>query len=137
MVGEDNKNDDQGANNEVYQENECVGGNIAFVKNSTMLRRDDSTIPIDELYVQLDANMFIGDNPSIEGHNTNSNNALQLRGTILTPIIKKSEVATMIQNLNTKRTLNMNNHPQVTMIQTMIHNDKLRIGLTYYMKICY
>jgi hypothetical protein len=35
-VGEDNENDYQGTNNEVYQENECVGGNIAIVKNSTM-----------------------------------------------------------------------------------------------------
>jgi hypothetical protein len=50
-VGEDNENDYQGINNEVYQENECVRDNIAIVKNSTMLRRDDSTIPIDELYV--------------------------------------------------------------------------------------
>ena len=61
-VGEDNDNDDQGTNNEVYQKNECVGDSIAIVENSTMLHRDDSTIPIDELYVQLDASMFIDDN---------------------------------------------------------------------------
>jgi hypothetical protein len=29
---------------------------------------------IDELYVQLDASMFIDNNPSNEEHNTNSNN---------------------------------------------------------------
>jgi hypothetical protein len=58
-VGQDNENDDQGTNNEVYQENECVGGSIVIVENFIMLHRDDSTIPIDELYVQLDASMFI------------------------------------------------------------------------------
>jgi hypothetical protein len=77
-VGEDNENDDQGINNEVYQENECVEGNVAIVENSTMLRRDDSTIPIDELYVQLDASMFIDDNPSIEEHNSNLDNEEEL-----------------------------------------------------------
>ena len=77
-VGEDNENDDQGTNNEVYQENECVGGNIAIVENPTMLCRDDSTIPIDELFVQLDASMFIDDNPLIEEHNTNSDNEEEL-----------------------------------------------------------
>ena len=77
-VREDNDNDDQGTNNEVYQENECVKGNIAIVENSTMLCRDDSTIPIDELFVQLDASMFIDDNPSIEDHNTNSDNQEEL-----------------------------------------------------------
>ena len=43
-----------------------------------MLRRNDSTIPIDELYVQLDACMFIDDNPSIEDNNTNSDNEEEL-----------------------------------------------------------
>ncbi|XP_059454976.1 uncharacterized protein LOC132185188 [Corylus avellana] len=74
VVGEDSEKDDQRTNNEVYQESECVGVNIANVENSTMLRRDNLTIPIDELYVQLDACMFINDNPSIEDHNTNSDN---------------------------------------------------------------
>jgi hypothetical protein len=77
QVGDDNENDDQGTNNEVYQENKCIGGNIVIVENSTMLRRDDSTILIDELYVQLDISMFIDDN-------------LRLRSIILTLIIKKS-----------------------------------------------
>jgi hypothetical protein len=74
MVEEDNGNDGQGTNNEIYQENECVVGNISFIENFTMLYRDDSTIPIDELYVQLDANKFIDNNPSIDGHNANSDN---------------------------------------------------------------
>jgi hypothetical protein len=60
------------------RKNECVGGNIAIVENSTMLRRDDSTISIDELYVQLDVSMFIDDNYSIEEHNTNSDNEEEL-----------------------------------------------------------
>ena len=55
-----------------------LGGNIAIVENSTMLRRDDSTIPIDELYVQLDASMFIDDNPLIEEHNTKFDNEKEL-----------------------------------------------------------
>jgi hypothetical protein len=80
VVGEDNKNNDQETNNEVYQENECVRGNIAIVENSNVLRRDDSTIPIDELYVQLDASMFIDNNPSIEEHSTNSDNEKELSG---------------------------------------------------------
>jgi hypothetical protein len=78
QVGEDNENDDQGTNNEVYQENKCIGGNIVIVENSTMLRKDDSTILIDELYVQFDVSMFIDDNPSIEKHNTNSDNKEEL-----------------------------------------------------------
>jgi hypothetical protein len=77
-VGQDNENDDQGTNNEVYQENECVGGSIVIVENFIMLHRDDSTIPIDELYVQLDASMFIDDNSSIEEPNTNSDNEEEL-----------------------------------------------------------
>jgi hypothetical protein len=77
-VEKDNENNDQGTNNEVYQENECVRGNIAIVENSNVLRRDDSTIPIDKLYVQLNASLFINDNPSIDEHNTNFDNEEQL-----------------------------------------------------------
>jgi hypothetical protein len=80
VVGKDNENNDQKTNNEIYQENECARGNIAIVENSNVLRRDDSTIPINELYVQLDASMFIDDNPSIEEHNTNSDNEEELSG---------------------------------------------------------
>jgi hypothetical protein len=43
-----------------------------------VLRRDDSTIPIDKLYVQLNASLFINDNPSIDEHNTNFDNEEQL-----------------------------------------------------------
>ena len=78
VIGEDNENNHQETNNGVYQENECARGNIAIVENSNVLRRDDSTIPIDELYVQLDASMFIDDNPSIEEHHTNSDNEEEL-----------------------------------------------------------
>ena len=77
-IGEDNENNDQDPNNEVYQENECARGNIAIVENSNVLCRDDSTIPIDELYVELDASMFIDDNPSIEERNANSDNEEEL-----------------------------------------------------------
>jgi hypothetical protein len=60
-------------NVDVYQERVCVGSNIALVENSTMLHRDDATIAIDELYVQLDPNLFVDNNPLIEEHDTNSN----------------------------------------------------------------
>ena len=56
----------------------CWGGSIVIVENFIMLRRNDSTIPIDELYVQLDASMFIDDNSSIEEPNTNSDNEEEL-----------------------------------------------------------
>jgi hypothetical protein len=60
-------------NVDVYQERVCVGGNIALVEDSTMLRRDDVTIAIDELYVQLDPKLFVDNNSLIEVHDTNSN----------------------------------------------------------------
>jgi hypothetical protein len=59
----DNIEDDQGLSNDIYQEGEYVGGNMVLVEEanveaSTQLRRDDVTIAIDELYIQLDASMF-------------------------------------------------------------------------------
>jgi hypothetical protein len=65
------RDDDQGMNVDVYQERVCDGGNIAIVEDSTRLCRDDPTIPIDELYVQLDPNLFVGNNPLIEEYDTN------------------------------------------------------------------
>ncbi|XP_062147797.1 uncharacterized protein LOC133856763 [Alnus glutinosa] len=65
------RDDDQGMNADVYQERVCDGGNIAIVEDSTILCRDDPTIPIDELYVQLDPNLFVGNNPLIEEYDTN------------------------------------------------------------------
>lgn len=72
----DNTEDDQRLSDDVYQEGECVGGNMVFVDEanveaSTQLRRDDATIAIDELYIQLDASMFANDNLPDEDHDTN------------------------------------------------------------------
>jgi hypothetical protein len=72
------RDNNQGMNVEVYQERVCVGGNIALVEYSTILRRDDETIAIDELYVQLDPNLFVENNPSSEEHDTNSNEEEEL-----------------------------------------------------------
>jgi hypothetical protein len=66
------RDDDQGMNVDVYQERVCDGGNIAIVEDSTILCRDDPTIPIDELYVHLDPKLFVGNNPLIEEYDTNS-----------------------------------------------------------------
>jgi hypothetical protein len=41
------------------------------VEASTRLRRDDATVAIDELYIQLDASMFANDNLLNEDHDTN------------------------------------------------------------------
>jgi hypothetical protein len=62
-----------------------------------MLRRDDTTIAINELYVQLDGTMFVDDNPSVEKM-------------VQTMMMKKSYVGTMIRNLKMQRTLNTNSH---------------------------
>jgi hypothetical protein len=43
----------------------------ANVEASTQLFRDDATIAIDELYVQLDASIFANDNLLDEDHETN------------------------------------------------------------------
>jgi len=72
------RDDDQGMNVDVYQERVCDGSNIAIVEDSAILCRDDPTIPIDELYVQLDTNLFVGNNPPIEKYNTNSNEEEEL-----------------------------------------------------------
>jgi hypothetical protein len=66
------RDDDQGMSVDVYRERVCDGGNIAIVEYSTKLCRDDPTIPIDELYVQLDPKLFVGNNPLIEECDTNS-----------------------------------------------------------------
>jgi len=58
-------------NVDVYQERVCAWGNIALIEDSTMLHRDDATIDIDELYVQLDPNLFVDNNPLIKEHDTN------------------------------------------------------------------
>jgi hypothetical protein len=73
---EDNTEDDQGFSDDVYQEGECVGGNIvrvdkANVEASTRLCKDDVTIAIDELYIQLDVSMFANDNLLDEDHHIN------------------------------------------------------------------
>jgi hypothetical protein len=72
----DNTEDDQKLSNKVCQEGECIGGNMvvvneANVEASTLLHRDDVTIAVNELYIQLDASMFANDNLSSEDHNTN------------------------------------------------------------------
>jgi hypothetical protein len=72
----DNSDDDEGCNDDVYQEGECVGVNMVHVDEvnveaSTQLLRNDATIPIDELYVQLDASIFANDNLLDEDHETN------------------------------------------------------------------
>jgi hypothetical protein len=79
MAGEDNENDDQGTNNEIYQES--VGGNIAIVKNSTMLHRNDLTIPINEHTMNYTCNLMQVCSLMI---------TLRLMSIILTPIMKKS-----------------------------------------------
>jgi hypothetical protein len=43
-----------------------------------MLYRDDLTIAINEIFMQLDATMFIDDNPSIEEDNANSDEEEEL-----------------------------------------------------------
>ena len=43
----------------------------ANIEASTQLRRDDATIAIDELYIQLNAGMFTNDNLPDEDHDTN------------------------------------------------------------------
>ncbi|XP_062176073.1 uncharacterized protein LOC133881134 [Alnus glutinosa] len=55
----DNEEDDQGIRDDTYQEDECVGGNVVHVDDGnneeyTQLRKDDVSIAIDRLYVQLD-----------------------------------------------------------------------------------
>jgi hypothetical protein len=72
----DNIEDDEGLNDNIYQEGEYVGGNMvlfdeANVESSTRLRRNDATIAIDKLYIQLDASMFANDNLQDEEYNTN------------------------------------------------------------------
>jgi hypothetical protein len=72
----DNIEDDQGLSDDIYQKGECVGGNIvrvdeANVETSTRLCRDDVTIAIDELYIQLDPSMFANDNLPDQDHDTN------------------------------------------------------------------
>ena len=52
--------------------------NVLGVILPLLKRRDDLIIPIDKLYMQLDASMFINDNPSIEAYNTNSDNEEEL-----------------------------------------------------------
>jgi hypothetical protein len=68
----------EGMNVDVYQERVCVGSNIALVENSTMLHRDDATIAIDELYVQLDPLLFVNNNPSVEEYDTRSDEEEEL-----------------------------------------------------------
>jgi hypothetical protein len=73
MHNGNNAEDDEGRSDDVYQEGECVGGNMvhvdeANVEASTQLRRDDVTIAIDELYIQLDASIFANDNFPDEDH---------------------------------------------------------------------
>jgi hypothetical protein len=70
------RDDDQGMNVDVYQERVYDGSNI--VEDSTILCRDDATISIDELYVQLDSNLFVDNNPPIEEYNTNSDGEEEL-----------------------------------------------------------
>jgi hypothetical protein len=72
------RDNDQGMNVDVYQECVCERGNIAIVEDSTILYRDDATIPIDELYVQLDPNLFVGNNPLIEEYDTNADEEEEL-----------------------------------------------------------
>jgi hypothetical protein len=47
-------------------------------EDSLMLRRDDATIAIDELYVQLDASLFVNDNLPVEEHDTSSDDEEEL-----------------------------------------------------------
>jgi hypothetical protein len=110
------RDDDQGMNIDVYQECVCDGCNIAIVENSTILCRDDATIPIDELYVQLDPNLFVGNNPLIEEYDTNSDEEEKLSSNNDTD----SEVQT---------TLIMKIHLQATMMQNMMMTC---VNIMYY-----
>jgi len=66
-VDEGNEDNDRGIHNEAYHKRECVRGDIAIVEESTMLPRDDTTIAIDGLYVQLDGpNLLFDENPLVE-----------------------------------------------------------------------
>lgn len=56
----------------------CVRADIA-VEESTMLYRNDTTIAIDGLYVQLDGpNLLFDDNPLVEENEINSDNEEEL-----------------------------------------------------------
>jgi hypothetical protein len=52
--------------------------NVLEVILPLLKRRDDYSIPTDELYVQFNASMFINNNPSIEEHNANFDNEEEL-----------------------------------------------------------
>jgi hypothetical protein len=85
ILERDNEEEDQGVSGEVHQERECVGGNAITVEanneDSNLLCRDDvEPIPIavDEVYVELDENMFIDDNLYNEEHDTNSDDEEEL-----------------------------------------------------------
>ncbi|GLT62835.1 hypothetical protein SLA2020_354390 [Shorea laevis] len=78
VVEGDNEQYDQGINVDVYQERECASGNMTLVEDSLMLRRDDATIAIDELYVELDASLFVNDNLPVEEHDTSSDDEEEL-----------------------------------------------------------
>ena len=84
VLEENNEEDDHGISEEVYQECEYVGGTV-FVEEAddedlTALPRDDAepiqldaSIAVDEVYMQLDGNMFIDDSLNNEKHDTNAN----------------------------------------------------------------
>jgi hypothetical protein len=78
-VDEDNEDNDQGIHDEAYQESVCVRGDIAIVEESTIFCRDDTTIAIDGLYVQLDGpNLLVDDNPLVEENEINSDDEEEL-----------------------------------------------------------
>jgi hypothetical protein len=78
-VDEGNEDNDRGIHNEAYHKRECVRGDIAIVEESTMLPRDDTTIAIDGLYVQLDGpNLLFDENPLVEEDEINSDDEEEL-----------------------------------------------------------
>jgi hypothetical protein len=86
----DNQEVYQWINDEFYQERECVRRNVALVdesnvENSTLLRRDGTTIAINELYVQLDGSITL---------------TCRMRAMMNTLMMKNSYLAMMIQALN-------------------------------------